>query len=113
MAKRLWTNYNTSQANATEQLFTFTTPDDYRTRHVKSIFCSVNSAGVQISIYAAGQEYSTVDASRFAAGDAILELEFDLPAKIQPTIGIKDLGSSAHTNFAITIGYEVDAGSGP
>lgn len=113
MNKRLWTNYLTTAANANEQLFTFTTNDDYRTRHLETLFVGIATSGVQVGIYVSGQEYSTVDATRFAAGDAILQLDVDIPAKLQLTISLKNLAGAALTNVPVTIGYTVDPGTGP
>lgn len=112
-SKRLWTNYFTTAANATEQLFTFSTQDDYRVRHVESIFVGLATAATQLSLYTMGQEFSTIDLTRFAAGDAVLHVEFDIPAKLQLTIGLKSLGGSALTNVPVVLGYTVDAGTGP
>lgn len=111
--KRLWTNYFTTAANATEQQFTFSTLDDYRTRHIESVFVGLDTAGVQLSLYTQGQEYSTIDLSRFSAGDAVLHIEFDLLPKLQLTIGLKNLAGATLTNVPVTIGYTVDPGTGP
>lgn len=111
--KRLWTNYFTTLANASEQLFTFTTLDDYRTRYVESIFVGLATAAIQLGLYTTGQEYSVIDLSRFAAGDAVLHVQFTLQPKLQLTVGIKDLGGSAHTNVPVVLGYRVNTSEGP
>lgn len=113
MAKRLWTNYYTTAANANEQLFDFLTEDDYRTRHVKSVFVGISTSGVALTLYSQGQEYSKIDCTRFAAGDAVLHVEFDLPAKMTLKIGLQNKAGAALTNVPIILGYETDAGSGP
>ena len=111
--KRLWVNYFTTLANANEQQFTFTTVDDYRDRYVDTLFVGISTAGVQISLYVQGQEYVTVDATRFAAGDAILKTEIKVPAKMNLTVGIKNLAGAALTNVPVVIGYYPDPNSGP
>lgn len=110
---RLWTNYFTMAANANLQPFTFTTLDDYRTRHLRTIFVGLATAGISIALYASGQEFSVIDLSRFAAGDSPLHVEFDVQAKIQLSIALQDLAGAAHTNVPVIIGYTVDPNSGP
>lgn len=111
--KRLWTNYLTTAANANEQIFDFPTNDDYRARHVKSIFVGIAVAGVSVTLYTSGQEYTKVDTTRFAAGDAVLHVEFDAQPKLLIRVGLQDIAGGAHVNVPVVIGYEVDAGSGP
>lgn len=108
MFKRLWTNYFTTAANANEQSFTFVTNDDYRTRHIKTIFVGLATSGVQLGLYVSGQEYSTIDLTRFAAGDAVLHVDIDIPARLQLTISLKNLAGTALTNVPVVIGYTVD-----
>lgn len=109
MFKRLWTNYFTTAANANEQSFTFVTNDDYRTRHIKTIFVGLATSGVQLGLYVSGQEYSTIDLTRFAAGDAVLHVDIDVPAKLQLTVSLKNIAGAALTNVPVVIGYTVDA----
>lgn len=111
--KRQWTNYFTTAANGNEQLFNFVTEDDYRVRHVKHAFAGIATAGVAITFYTTGQEYSKVDCTRFAAGDDPLNLEFDAQPQQVIVVGITNLAGAALTNVPIIIGYEVDAGTGP
>lgn len=111
--KRLWTNYVTIAASTSNQIFTFTTLDDYRVRHVESVFVGLATSGIQLSLYTMGQEFSTIDLTRFAAGDAVLHVEFDIPAKLQLSIGLQDLSGAGATNVPVVLGYTVDPGSGP
>lgn len=105
--KRHWTNYQTTAANASEQVADFTTPDDYRGYVLEDIFVGIATAGVEITLYASGQLFSSVDATRFAAGDQVLKIDEAIPAKVPLRVGIKDIGGSAHTNVPITIGISV------
>jgi hypothetical protein len=43
----------------------------------------------------------------------VLHVEFDMPAKLQLTIGIKNLAAGVLTNVPIVLGYETDPGTGP
>jgi hypothetical protein len=109
----LWTNYVTTAANATEQQFQFTSEDDFRDRYIETIFVGLATAGVQLGLYTSGQEYSTIDLTRFAAGDAVLYVDFVVKARLYLTVSIKDLAGAAHTNIPIVIGYRVDPAVGP
>lgn len=106
--KRHWTGYLTTLANTNEQIADFATNDDYRLRHVKSIFAGITTAGVQISLYTQGQEYATVDCTRFAAGDPIVPIEFDVQPKLLIRVGVKDLAGASHANIPVVVEYEVD-----
>lgn len=113
LVKRIWTNYFTTLANSQQQLFTFTTNDDYRDRYVYSVFVGLATAGISIALFTMGQEYSLVDLTRFAAGDAVLAVEFKVPAKLQVTIGLQDVAGAAHTNVPVVLGYAIDPTQGP
>lgn len=105
--KRHWTQYLTTAANTSEQVFDFTTPDDYRGYTLEDIFIGIDTAGVLITLYASGQLFSSVDSTRFAAGDQVLKIDEAIPAKVPLRIGIKDIGGSAQTNVPVTIGINV------
>lgn len=107
--RRYWTNYVTTAANGSNQTFTFPTEDDYRVRHLKKVYCGIQVAGVAVSFFTSGQEYSTVDSTRFAAGNEPVAVEFDIQPRIQLTVGIQDLSATARTNVPIVIEYEVDS----
>lgn len=111
--KRLWTNYFTTAANATAQQFTFTTNDDYRDRYVDTLFLGIATSGVSIALFVTGQEYSIVDATRFAAGDAILRVQMKVPAKLQLTVQLQNIAGAALTNVPVVVGYYVDPNTGP
>lgn len=110
---RVWTNYFTTLANANQQTFTFSTPDDYRDRWIESIFLGIATAGVNVQLQITGQEYSMIDTTRFAAGDAVLKTEFKAPAKMQLQILLQDIAGAAHVNVPVVIGYRVDPNAGP
>lgn len=111
--KRLGLNYITTAANANEQFFPFPTNDDYRARHIKTVFVGLATSGVQIALYVTGQLFSAMDLTRFAAGDAILEVDIDVPAKQTITVSLKNIAGAALTNVPVVLGYEVDPNSGP
>jgi hypothetical protein len=111
--RRLWTNYFTTLANANPQQFTFVTNDDYRDRYIETIFVGLATAGMSIALFVTGQDYSVIDLSRFAAGDAVLHVDIKIPAKLQATVVLQDIAGAAHANVPVIIGYRVDPTTGP
>lgn len=107
--KRHWTNYITTANNTGLQQFAFPTEDDYRVRHVKSVYSGLQVTGFSIALYTSGQEFSVIDTTRFAAGNIPVELEFDAMERIQLYVGTQDLAGLVRTNVPIVIAYEVDS----
>lgn len=105
--KRHWTQYITTAANTSEQVFDFTTNDDFRGYNLEDVFVGITTAGVLITLYASGTLFSSVDATRFAAGDQVLKIDESIPAKVPLRIGIKDIAGNAQTNVPVTIGINV------
>jgi hypothetical protein len=110
---RMATNYITIAANANEQKFAFTTNDDNRTRHVKSVFVGITTKGVKVGLYLNGRNMTECDCTRFAAGDPVVRVEFDVPSNAQFQIAFTDDTSAGSILVPVVIGYDLDAGSGP
>lgn len=111
--KRAYTFYVTTAANANMQQFTVTSIDDYRVRHLNRIYCGLTVSGVSLAVYSTGQQYLLVDTTRFGNGNWPVEIDVDVPAKIQLVVGVQDLSGAARTNVPIVIEYDVDQGTGP
>ncbi len=110
---RMATNYVTVAANANEQKFAFTTNDDNRTRHVKSVFVGVTTTGLKLGLYLNGRNMTEVDCTRFAAGDPVVRVDFDVPANASFQVAFTEISAAGVANLPVVIGYDVDLGSGP
>jgi hypothetical protein len=109
MAKRHATIYTTTLANASTQDFlAATVNDEWRVRHIKTLYVGISVSGVRVGLYVKGQLYSEVDTSRFGPAAPYIDVEFDVPPQITMHVGVTDLAGAARTNIPIVWEYEVD-----
>lgn len=110
--RRLWTNYFTTQANTNEQFFQFLTDEEFKTRYIETVFVGIATKGVQFGMKTGGTEFSTVDCTRFAAGDAVLHVDVDVRQGNPLYISLKNRAGAALTDVPVVIGYRVDPSQG-
>lgn len=104
--KRYWNKYFTTAANTSEQVFDFTTNDDVTGYALKELFVGITTAGVQVGVYINGTLKSTVDCTRFAAGDQVLTIDGQIEAKVPLRIAFTNLAGTTLTNVPVTIGID-------
>lgn len=108
--RRIYNQYITTQANATQQVFALNTPDNNQQQRLKSIFVGVDTAAVEFGIQVAGDQLVTVDGTRFTPGLDPLMVDAVANQGVPFNATVRDLGGSAHTNVPFMIEYEVDQG---
>lgn len=106
--RRAYTQYLTTTATTSRQIFTLDSPDNAVTQHVKGFFAGITTSGVKFALMVHGDEKSSIDATRFAVGDWMIDVDVDLPPGVSPRVAVIDLTNSIHTNIPFTLIYEVD-----